>query len=703
MSGVALVALGLAACDPPPPRAVLTVTTTANGPDTDPGDGACLAAGGGCSLQAALEEANHAPDGADVVVPAGSYGGFDATITGDIRINPTLQPGVIITNVTFTAAAGAHLEVHGVNTSTADVLGDDLLDVDVVGTAVLARSVVERVKVDAGGVLGLIDTVVVAFSTPSAEISGGLLALRSTLLAHDVDGSATEAVLHTAPGATSHLVSSAIAQPDLESDTGTTFAGGVGTCTGAPPTLASSSVAEVPAPCGGAGDGAPARVEYSAELGTGAQTGFELSVRPTSPLVDAIPLGDPACDTSTVDVFGNPRGVDGDGDGVGGCDVGAIERPTPTTTPLVLGGPGNTFGGTDADHWAMILGPGADATFGDDINTRCLTQRDANPCTTGANPGYLPPTDPDAGMWYVIEPPAAGGEVTVSIYDAQFTPGNALEGTGDRILAPSPGIATSYRLYRQNDPTDFDARTAVGPSTPSNSAGSCHWSVTGDAAFDDAWVSLCTIDMEAGDVYLLNVRTSERPGYASSAAANGYAVQACTDGNCATPGQPIVRARERGVFAPVIQGTDATIYLAEVGPQHAGSTLVVEMWDPADSTATTLISPRMPSATQPGPSRPVPTSACEITSSRPGLPQAGDLGSSECSYLASPGGTPYYNGHLVTMRIDIPSTYTCTTGVDPTTSADSCWWGLRYEVSSVTVDITTWRAHIVGDPLPLDP
>jgi hypothetical protein len=44
-----------------------------------------------------------------------------------------------------------------------------------------------------------------------------------------------------------------------------------------------------------------------------------------SPLVDAIPLGHASCPEGAVDVYGQPRAVDGDGDGGGGCDIGAVE------------------------------------------------------------------------------------------------------------------------------------------------------------------------------------------------------------------------------------------------------------------------------------------------------------------------------------------------------------------------------------------
>ena len=46
----------------------------------------------------------------------------------------------------------------------------------------------------------------------------------------------------------------------------------------------------------------------------------------SSPIVDAIALGDEMCDGATEDVVGTVRGNDGDGDGVPGCDIGAVER-----------------------------------------------------------------------------------------------------------------------------------------------------------------------------------------------------------------------------------------------------------------------------------------------------------------------------------------------------------------------------------------
>ena len=50
-----------------------TVTTQADSPDANPGDGVCAGSDGSCSLRAAVEEANALPSGSTIAVPAGDY------------------------------------------------------------------------------------------------------------------------------------------------------------------------------------------------------------------------------------------------------------------------------------------------------------------------------------------------------------------------------------------------------------------------------------------------------------------------------------------------------------------------------------------------------------------------------------------------------------------------------------------------------
>jgi CSLREA domain-containing protein len=69
--------------------ATFTVDSTADLPDATPGDGLCSSTGGGCTLRAAVEEAN-ALSGADtVLLPAGHYPlpGGELTINDDLAIS----------------------------------------------------------------------------------------------------------------------------------------------------------------------------------------------------------------------------------------------------------------------------------------------------------------------------------------------------------------------------------------------------------------------------------------------------------------------------------------------------------------------------------------------------------------------------------------------------------------------------------------
>jgi hypothetical protein len=336
----ALVTAGVAACEPLPPRLQLTVDSALAGADDDPGDGVCsaAAAGGACTLRAAFDEGNAAPDGADLTVGAGTYRDVDTTITGDVAVHPGSPGAVAITDTTLVVAPGARLAVTGINTSTSiqavpPSLPDnpstavDLLRLDVSGTVVVAGSILGGLDIATGGGALLVDSIV-EFSTVN---HGALAALRSSLLASSANGASATA-LTTGPGGTSLLTSSVVAVPWTTLDLFLfEFPGGEGTCAGSPP--ASGSFAFVEVPCGaldgegdGSGDGGTTLLVGIEFTGVGyRQDGSVHGLRSTSPLVDAIPVGHASCPAGAVDVYGHPRGIDGDGDGIGGCDIGAVE------------------------------------------------------------------------------------------------------------------------------------------------------------------------------------------------------------------------------------------------------------------------------------------------------------------------------------------------------------------------------------------
>ena len=53
-----------------------------------------------------------------------------------------------------------------------------------------------------------------------------------------------------------------------------------------------------------------------------------------------------------------------------------------------------------------------------------------------------------------------------------------------------------------------------------------------------------------------------------------------------------------------------------------------------------------------------------------------------------------FNGEWLRIRIEIPSDYTCTLGVNPETTAGSCWWGIRYRFTGTGA--RQRRHHLAG-------
>lgn len=72
----------------PAAAATFTVTTTGDGQDTDPGNGACVTGGGACSLRAALQEAAGLAGADTVSVPSGTYA-LDAAL-GELVADSTV-------------------------------------------------------------------------------------------------------------------------------------------------------------------------------------------------------------------------------------------------------------------------------------------------------------------------------------------------------------------------------------------------------------------------------------------------------------------------------------------------------------------------------------------------------------------------------------------------------------------------------------
>ena len=387
--------------------------------------------------------------------------------------------------------------------------------------------------------------------------------------------------------------------------------------------------------------------------------------------------------------------------------------------PLPLGSPLNYFGGDASKSaniaasrspgfWAAIGGPGDVAAYGDAYSAVCTGTAD---CGTPPQSNNMYRS---TGYWYVIKMPATNPTTTtISIFDAAYNPSNgAANLAGDQSHVDSVVFTTEYRIYKQNSAIDINNRTPL-TSSPSANDNSCYWQLTNNATHLGNWKPLCTItNPTAGDTYLLNVRTSD-PQFKGSGV-NGYAVQAIATGSV----QPAVYAYGDMAMRNNINGTTATFYLSEVGPEFAGKVLNVDLWDPGDTNGTATLYPMMPSTTAVKPVQSVAQADCTYTASPSPNAASGSSAdgggtspsvttahasdvSGSCGVITNQSGTNKYNDEWLHIRIKVPTTYTCTKGINPETTAGSCWWGIKYNFTAAANDVTTWKAAIEGNPVHL--
>jgi hypothetical protein len=322
----ALALSGLVACDPRIPP-TLTVTSNATGGDAAPGDGVCEVTGGAgdCTLPAAVDEAN-ALGRAAISVPAGAYEGMDLTVTGDVRLNQGAPADVVLGDVDITVAECGVLVAEGFRTRVTDPPpegsnqpGSHPVTLSVSGELTLVRSTIASIGgsveegvpqdttlVVAPGGRAVLNTSVLVGGLNAVVNDGDLASFASSLY------SLVSAQLVTNEGATSQYARTAF----------TTLSPVVrvfSSCLGDGSFVSLGGNSAERAGCLGPDD-----------VGSYAANRFDVYTMQVTwpavaPTVDAIPVGTLLCDPAGTDIYGAPRGVDGNGDGTGGCDVGAAE------------------------------------------------------------------------------------------------------------------------------------------------------------------------------------------------------------------------------------------------------------------------------------------------------------------------------------------------------------------------------------------
>jgi hypothetical protein len=393
--------------------------------------------------------------------------------------------------------------------------------------------------------------------------------------------------------------------------------------------------------------------------------------------------------------------------------------PVPLGSPRNYIGTGSLGNGTGAyakeSLWAAVSGLCTDKIQGD----RKAAQRsntgsasDNNNCGGTANSEYS-----NTNYAYYIELPAGRTYATdVIIYH-----GNMVATSGDCSGAPSwtsadvrprefcpggldslPIMPTTFRLYQADDTLLDDSDNPLMSTTGGCAAGTGNGTKTFNglasgstpesnftfnpgSSFSNVtgWYRICRIPSTApAGKYILTTNNTSA-STTNSNGSNAFSIVATpaspqrlcdsrTDTTC-----PRVYAREfLSIYA--LGGGNPEFFLSEIGPEHKGKKVRIQLWDAAEGATELRIK------------RPTGTNTW--------VDQNFNWATSVCSAGASgtnvsniPIGTFNLNGCLITIEFTLSSTY-----APPT---DNEWWRIRYSYNDAATDRTTWSVTILGDPV----
>ena len=408
---------------------------------------------------------------------------------------------------------------------------------------------------------------------------------------------------------------------------------------------------------------------------------------------------------------------------------------------------------TYPNFWASISGPNTDKVQGDALSAKpCASSGTSasDNCVSSLNTEY-----DTKGYFYGVDVQAGfTGPLTIDAFDPAFvevgsqcgtsTNGSNLSGaaaltaaqvvqyptstiapatryntaatskycTGDQTYdgGGSTPVWTTYVVRKPDaspwDPTDNpvlcsvefpgytgDIRTALQQATPLANA------PTYFARYFRQWYTLCTVNTPEVGTYFVQITTALKAD--GTVAPNGhgqnrFALRARLNGLDSTLAHTYGEGR-MSIFAN-FPGTTAVLPLARILPGASGRTIELSLFDAGDlqGTGTIQIKPA-PDATNAG-SPLTAFSGCTYTQP-PGNATGPPWGTfaatgSNCTLTSVSSST--YQGDWVSVRIPIPSTYSCNTA-----SSAGCWASVNYSFAGATsvTDTTTWTARIRGIPV----
>lgn len=407
--------------------------------------------------------------------------------------------------------------------------------------------------------------------------------------------------------------------------------------------------------------------------------------------------------------------------------------PVPMGNPSSALGTGNQpqIGGTEEGIWLAVNSKCYGRQQGDHISSAV---QGANGSCTHVTATPNPQYDPE-GFYYVLDMPpgALTRNWTVQFYE----PGICSSEEGDDS-GSNPGPLLQTRLYRADDTritdqdniVDSNRQQALPGGTGQVKTFGIDEGCNQPVSTADRWVSAFEIlQTDPAGRWILNVRSRDND---AEDGINTFAIRvtpsdaigtACTTlsgANLTTCPRVYAKdylsiyATEEDSYGNTVLDTDpAAFYMAEIGPEHAGKTLEVTLFDPGEGMANLQIV--APDRTRPAftwetidqaefgitanvNDRTGTSTGC-VTPVTAGDPTTTVAGTYQCLVVDGdpfgPGRNPIFNNQTVRIRMTVPDGSACV--------GNDCWWRIRYQPKSGAnvTDRTVWSVRVVGDPVRL--
>lgn len=413
------------------------------------------------------------------------------------------------------------------------------------------------------------------------------------------------------------------------------------------------------------------------------------------------------------------------------------------------------------DYWLNIAGPQTIKANGDAYQAdQCRPGNDG--CPGGQNIDYV-----NGGYLYLVRSKVSQ-PLTISVFDPAFVPvgdhcadadldgadaiaspvvADAAERyakgtrgggphdfcTGDMLFTPGAGgqwpaqgsgdgkpVTTSFDVRGPFNGVDLAAAPVVpGCSRQFKGYGGVGVDLNLAAMLDQAspafdaelasefrrWVSLCTVDANAGDSFVVQIRTNVALGDDPATAPgdpnlpggghNRMALRA--SGGLATS----VSAFQRMAIFANTTAAHTSFYLARIGSGSAGHLLKLSFFDIGDArdgSSGTLQVVAPPDAVDTATGQPMSFATTDAQGRALCQGQGvvvGDLPTCGVQSNATGGGSEF-EGRTEIISVNLPSTYRCD-DADPL----GCWVKVSYTFNGPVSDTTSWSAALDGDPLRL--